>query len=317
MSLGKAVQTLKAAGDPTRMRLLTLLSNCEATVGELQQILEQSQPRVSRHLRLLDEAGLVTKFRDGQWIYYRLVPAASREDFVAQVIGLAGADDAILTADAVALARVKRERERAAFGSSERSALPGGSFSGPRPDNAQLAAALTDAIGDEPLGDVLDIGSGAGSLLCMLGARARQVVGVDVSKRMRLVARSRVHQSGVANCTVRNGELHELPFGDASFDLVVLDEVLGTSKDRLAGLREAGRVLRRNGRLLIVDRIEPAARRLPQAGGPGLIENHLTAQLNELGYKVATRSWLPGRAMEFALLLAVQEANQLRTGTDA
>lgn len=317
MSLDAAIQTLKAAGDPTRLRLLALLANGEATVGELQQILEQSQPRVSRHLRLLDEAGLVTKFRDGQWIYYQLVPGATGRDLVQTLIDQAGQGDATLHADVDALARVKRDRERDAFASIDRRAAFGGAFNGGRPDVELFTAALDEVLGDGPLGDVLDVGSGAGNLLCALGARARQVVGVDVSRRMRLLARSRAHQFGIANCTVRDGSLHELPFAAESFDLVVLDEVLGATGDRLAGLREARRVLRRDGRFVIVDRIRPVARHLTNDGDTTLTENQLTAELSELGYRIATRNWLPGRVMEYALLLAVPAANQLRTGTDA
>lgn len=314
MSLKIAIQTLKAAGDPTRLRLIALLTNGEATVGELQQILEQSQPRVSRHLRLLDEARLVTKFRDGQWVYYRLATDPLLRDLARRVIELAGVDDATLARDRDALTRVKRSRERDAHATA---LLPGLPF-GTRPSDADLADALDDALGDARLGEVLDIGSGAGGLLCLLGARARQAVGIDASKRMRLLARSRVHQSGLANCTVRKGELTAVPFADESFDIVVLDEVLGVVSDRLAGLREAIRVLRRDGRLVIVDRVRPVTRQLSrEAGIATLIDNQLTAQLSELGYKVATRTWLPGRVMEFALFSAVLDVNQNRTGTYA
>lgn len=312
MSLEAAIQTLKAAGDPTRLRLIALLANGEATVGELQQILEQSQPRVSRHLRLLDEARLVTKFRDGQWVYYRLATDPLHRDLALRVIELAGIDDAALAGDQAALTRVKRARERDAHATT---LLPGRAF-GTRPSDTDLADALDDALGDAPLGEVLDIGSGAGGLLCLLGARAREAVGIDVSKRMRLLARSRVHQSGLVNCTVRNGELTALPFVDESFDIVVLDEVLGVVSDRLAGLREASRVLRRDGRLIIVDRVRPVARQLSrEAGVAALIENQLTAQLSELGYKVATRTWLPGRVMEYALFSAVPDVMHIRMRT--
>jgi DNA-binding transcriptional ArsR family regulator len=321
MSLETAIQTVKAVGDPTRLRLLALLGAGEATVGELQQILGQSQPRVSRHLKLLDEAGLVTKFRDGQWTYYQLMEAGHRRELAHDAIRLAGDRDETLVADAVALARVKRERERAAYASPLRTATSGNAFSGSRPDAALLATVIDDVLGDERFGDVLDVGSGAGNLLGLLGSRARRVVGVDASKRMRLLSRSRVHQAGIANCSVRNGELQALPFDDASFDLVVLDEVLSTSRDRRGGLREAQRVLRNEGRLIIVDRVRPVARQLTGAGEPSttdapLIENQLTAQLSELGYRVTKRNWLPGRVMEFALLVAEPEAELLRTGTD-
>lgn len=314
MSLQSAIQTLKAAGDPTRARLLALLSGGEATVGELQRILDQSQPRVSRHLRLLDEAGLVTKFRDGQWVYYRLVSDPARREFVARVMQLAGDGDATLERDAMALADLKRERERDALASSASPAIPAGAFSAVRPETSQLAAAIDELIADDELGDVLNVGSGAGSLLCLLGRRARRVVGVDKSRRMRLLARSRVHRSGVTNCTVREGELRRLPFDDDAFDVVVLDEVLGVSSDRTAGLREASRVLRSGGRLIIADRVQPVARQLTPSSG-ALIENQLTAHLSEFGYRVVARQWLPGRTLEYALLLAVQETDLQRTGT--
>lgn len=314
MSLNTAVQTLKAAGDPTRARLLALLSGGEATVGELQQILGQSQPRVSRHLRLLDEAGLVTKFRDGQWIYYRLASDPATREFVSRIIQLASDEDPTLDRDAKVLAEVKRERERDALSSKSNRAIPAGAFSTVRPQTSQLAAAIDELMAEDELGDVLNVGSGVGNLLCMLGQRARRVVGVDNSRRMRLLARSRAHRSGITNCTVRNGELRQLPLDDASFDVVVLDEVLGPATDRMAGLREASRVLRSGGRLIIADRLQPVARQLTQSGG-ALIENQLTAQLSELGYRVVTRNWLPGRALEYALLLAVREADLERTGT--
>lgn len=314
MSLDAAVQTLKAAGDPTRARLLALLSGGEATVGELQRILGQSQPRVSRHLRLLDEAGLVTKFRDGQWIYYRLASEPVMREFVITVRQLAGADDTTFAKDSTALAAVKRERERDALTAVSGTAIPIGNYSGGRPEASQLAEAIDELIADEDLGDVLNVGSGAGSLLCQLGSRAQRIVGVDKSRRMRLLARSRVHQSGIANCTVRNGELESLPFDDNAFDVVVLDEVLGAVTDRMVGLREANRVLRSGGRLIIADRLQPVARQLTPSGD-ALIENQLTAELSELGFRVVTRTWLPGRVLEYALLLAVREADLQRTGT--
>lgn len=320
MSLETAIQTVKAVGDPTRLRLLALLGAGEATVGELQQILGQSQPRVSRHLKLLDAAGLVTKFRDGQWTYYRLVETGHGREFAHDAIRLAGDRDETLAADVAALIRVKRERERAAYATPLHAAISGNTFAGSRPDTALLASVIDDAFGDEHFGDVLNVGSRTGNLLGLLGTRARRVVGVDASKRMRLLSRSRVHQAGIANCSVRNGELKALPFDDASFDLVVLDEVLSASHDRRGGLREAQRVLRSDGRLIIVDRVRPATRQLTGVSDSGmtndpLIENQLTAQLSELGYRVTTCNWLPGRVMEYALLVAEPEAELLRTGT--
>lgn len=316
MSFERAIRAAKAAGDPTRLRLLALLASGEATVGELQEILDQSQPRVSRHLRLLGEAGLVDKFRDGQWVYHRLANAAEVVNLVAPLLELAGTDDSQLVRDRQALARVKQNREKDAYAKRRSAALIDAVYSGSRPAGSGLLEAIEECVGDRPFGDVLDVGSGTGSLLCLLGKRAREVVGVDISKDMRLLARSRVHQVGLSNCTVRAGNLLELPFADDAFDLLVLDEVLAGIENRLAGLREASRVLRRDGHLIIIDRIQPVARQLKSSfDHEVLIENQLTALLSEAGFRLSDRSWFPGRAMEYALFSALPQFNQSRTAT--
>lgn len=317
MSFATALQALKAAADPTRLRLLALLANGEATVGELQEILGQSQPRVSRHLRLLDEAGLVVKFRDGRWVYYRLASVsgtavASPLAIVDEVLALIGTDDQWVSRDRAALDRVKRNRERDVF----RMPAPGTTDLTGRPSIESFAEAIDECIGERRLGDVLDVGCGGGALLRILGKRANRAVGVDISPQMRMLARSRQHRAGLANCTVREGDLVKLPFADNSFDLVILDEVLDGSVDVLTGLREARRVLRQDGQLLIVDHVRPVARQLPnQRADTRLIDNQLTATLAELGYRVAHRIWFPGRIMEYALFAAVPDNLQQRTGT--
>jgi DNA-binding transcriptional ArsR family regulator len=317
MSFDSALRSLKAAADPTRLRILALLSSGEATVGELQAILAQSQPRVSRHLRLLVDGGLVTRFRDGHWVYYRLASAPDIAALIGRILELADRSSPELTADRKHLSRVKREREREAyaggFGRSwSRVAAPGG-----RPDPASVMEAIEDAVGDREFGDVLDVGCGGGALLCRLGVPARRLVGVDHDRPMRLLARSRVHQASLPNCTVRDGDLLELPFEDASFDLVLLDEVLSRSRDPRKGLAEARRVLAPSGCLLILDRIHPVASRLAaNATSGGLIENQTVALLQELGCRIIRRSWFPGRALEYALFAAALDSQSLRTGTD-
>ena len=309
MSLLNATQLLKAVADPTRLRLLALLANGEATVGELQEILEQSQPRVSRHLRLLDEAGLVVKFRDGHWVYYRL---ASSLPIVDEVLALIGTDDERVALDRAALDRVKRNREREAF----RTRATATSGVAGRPPPEKIDEAIDECIGDRRFGAVLDLGCGGGALLRLLGQRARRVVGIDLSRRMRLLARSRLHRAGLANCTVRDGDLKNLSFDEDSFDLVILDEVLDGFDDVPAGLREAHRVLRPTGRLLIIDRVRPVARQLPdRQDGARLIDNQLAAMLSATGYRLEHRIWFPGRVMEYALFAAVPDNLQQRTGT--
>lgn len=312
MPLESSVACLKAAADETRVRLLLLLARGEATVGELQAILDQSQPRVSRHLRVLADAELVERFRDGQSVYYRL----ARDDFAQQIARMlnehVGARDDRLQADAAALEGVLGARRRAAHSGP---ALAAAANSGARPAPAELESTLEELLGDFEFRDAVDIGCGGGSLLAWLGARAENVTGADTAREMRLLARARTQADGLSNCTIRAADLHALPFPAQSFDLVVLDEVLGASNDLPQALREARRVLRSAGRLLILDRVDPAARQL-SPGSAGLAENQLNAALAEAGLRVKGRSWLPGRALDYAAFSALPVVSALRTGTD-
>jgi SAM-dependent methyltransferase len=318
MSFERAIQAAKAAADTTRLRLLALLAVGEATVGELQEILGQSQPRVSRHLRLLGEAGLVDKFRDGHWVYHRLAAAPGVADVVRKLIDLAGEADEQLTRDRESLAVVKRRRERDAYANRTSAPFIDAVHFGGRPSATDLLDAIDDCIDGHLFGEVLDVGCGTGALLSLLGRRASNVVGVDISKDMRMLARSRVHRSGLANCTVRNGDVCDLPFDDATFDLVVLDEVIIAPDKPIDGLREVSRVLRHHGRLVIIDRIQPVSRRLsPVSGRKVLIESQLTALLSEAGFNIRDRTWFPGRIMEYALFSATPGPDRLRTGTHA
>jgi ArsR family transcriptional regulator len=192
---------------------------------------------------------------------------------------------------------------------------------GDRPDDAALRQALAEALADPagatPLGDVLDIGVGSGALLRHLASRARSAVGLDISRGMRVLARSRLQEAGLGQCTIRAGDMHALPFADLSFDVVVLDEVLALSNRRSAALAEAARVLRPSGRLLILDRIRPAALRLPSEGSRrALFENQLTVMLRGLGLKSSATVWFAGRSLELALISASTAAPRSRTGTD-
>ncbi|MDH3976882.1 MAG: metalloregulator ArsR/SmtB family transcription factor [Gammaproteobacteria bacterium] len=314
MPFETTLQALKASADQTRLRLLALLAHGEATVGELQEILEQSQPRVSRHLRLLDEAGLVEKFRDGHWVYYRLSSADTYRSFVSQLLAMSG-DDAVTDDDRVALNQVKQNRERDVYKES----TPVTAMTS-RPSLEQCEEAFEECLGGGQLGDVLDIGCGSGALLRLLARRATRAVGVDNAKRMRLLARSRSHQAELSNCTIRDGDMKKLPFADDSFDVVLLDEVLGHSNNLSANnllkvLTEAQRVLRPEGSLLIMDRLQPVARNLtPQQGEARLVENQLTVCLSELGFRVTHKIWFPGRIMEYALFSAIADRAQTRTG---
>lgn len=317
MALDQTLALLKATADQTRLRLLALLVGGEATVGELVEVLGQSQPRVSRHLRILSAAGLVSHFRDGHWVYYRLESGGALRGLAGEIVGQARVQDELIAADHARMAGIRRRRERYAL-SAPGSARPARAAPpGERPDDTALGQALADALGVAAPGDVLDVGVGSGALLRHLAPRARSAVGIDISRPMRVLARSRLQVAGLAHCTIRAGDVHALPFPDLAFDVVVLDEVLSASRRPAGALAEALRVLRPSGRLLVLDRVRPAARRLTAQGSQAvLFENQLRTMLQGLGLRCGPTAWFPGRAPEFALITATATPSLQRTGTD-
>lgn len=311
MSVDTASRCLKAAADPTRLRLLTILSAGEATVGELQAILGQSQPRVSRHLKLLAEAGLVERFRDGHWVYYRLRREAAQQALVRAALELIGRDDAAAGADRDALQRIKRERERQAL--SERPLLL--AAGGSEVDPASVEAGLAELLGEGGLGTVLLAGCGGTALLPWLARRARSLVGIDADPQARLLARSRAHELGLGHCTIRAARLGDPGLPAADFDLVVLNRQFARGAPLAEALDGALPLLRPRGRLLILDRVLPVRRRLDEQPSR-LDDGQLTAALAERGARVLARYWLPGRAPDHALIFAAPAAVPGRTGTD-
>ncbi|MBM4222121.1 MAG: metalloregulator ArsR/SmtB family transcription factor [Gammaproteobacteria bacterium] len=314
MKLEQALSQLEAAAEPSRLRLLALLLPGEATVGDLVEVLGQSQPRVSRHLRLLAEAGLVESFREGRSIYYRLADAVL-DDGIGDYLGALLRDpDPTVSRDRERMLKSRRQREREALRRGTRALRPG---AGTTPQ--ALAESLDTLLGKASLGKVLDVGAGAGHLLGLLLARAQRVVGVDTSAAMRQLARSRLY--GAGRWTIRDAEAAALPFADGEFDLVILDEVLASSPQPELILREVRRVLGARGRLLVLDRILPVVRGLP--GAPArdeLSEPRLAALLRAGGFGVQGREWLPGRVPDRALFLAVlidaaDAPQEARTGT--
>lgn len=311
MSIGRANQVFKAAADATRLRLLALLSHGEATVGELQEILGQSQPRVSRHLKLLSDAGLVERFREGHWVYYR----RSAGEIAAAVNSVLAAAtdprDPQLAADRNALGEMTRNRQREAWVASTPRRPPEFAAGG-RPDQQLLEDSLDDALGAERFEHALLLGCRTGALLAFLAAHADRVSGIDESRSMRLLSRARVQSAGLSNCNVRDGVADALPFEADTFDLAVIDTL--PQDGASAALAEISRVLRAGGRLLVLDRIRPVATRLSADAG-GLSENQLAAMLAEASCRVTARSWLPGRSLDYALFTAIRGYPHARTGT--
>ncbi len=254
--LPEALRALKALSDPTRLRLVLLLSHGELTVGELCRVLGQSQPRVSRHLRLLSEAGVLDRFRELQCIYYRTPASGARPAWLAGLLTGIDADDSALRRDCTRRAAVMAERLPAPGSALAQHEFTGRVQATDEADDRELAAMLQAEFGHASCGALLDIGTGCGRMLELLGRQARYAIGIDSSPSALRQARSRVHGLGLAHCEFRSGNMYALGYPAASFDTVTISGVLAGAARPVAVLMEAARVLRSGGRLFLIDRAE-------------------------------------------------------------
>ncbi|MGC4025412.1 MAG: metalloregulator ArsR/SmtB family transcription factor [Mesorhizobium sp.] len=253
VSLNKVVDSLKAAAESSRMRILALLSQGDLTVSDLTEILNQSQPRVSRHLRLLLEASLIDRYQEGSWAFFRLTDAEADRAFVKSLIERIDLNDVQIQRDLERLADVKRRRQdtaRAYF--SEHAESWDQLRSLHAPDKA-VEAALLKLIGKRPFQSMLDLGTGTGRLLEILAPYYTRGVGIDLSREMLSVARANLDRAGVTHAQVRQGDIFAAQIERNAFDLVTMHQVLHYLDDPARAIREAGRMLRPGGRLLVVD----------------------------------------------------------------
>ncbi|MGH8185400.1 MAG: metalloregulator ArsR/SmtB family transcription factor, partial [Steroidobacteraceae bacterium] len=196
-----AVSALRAAGEPTRLRLLALLVRAELTVGEICEVIGQSQPRVSRHLKLLCDVTLLDRLREQHWVYYRVPASGLARSTVQQLLALVREDDDLLRRDRKRMEQVITERARRAADQ-----LPA--------DSRSVASGIVDSIllnelAAEPIGVLLDVGTGSGHLLEVLGAKATRAVGVDISSDALRLARTNVHGAGLSHCELQRGDMYD------------------------------------------------------------------------------------------------------------
>ena len=255
--MNRLLTALRAAAEPTRLRLLALAARGAFCVLDLTEILGQSQPRLSRHLRLLCEAGLLERTREGANVWFSLA-GGEAASLVRDLLARLPEDEPTLAADRRQGARVLAERARVA---SERFRHQGADWDEMRALDlpaAAVEAALLDLLPAGPIGAVLDIGTGTGRLLEVLAPHVRAGVGVDASRAMLALARDRIARPGLngaslGHCSVRQADMYRLPFADAAFDLAVLQMVLHYAEDPAGAIAEAARVLRPGGELIVVD----------------------------------------------------------------
>ncbi len=246
---------LRAAGDPTRLRLLLLLRQAELTVSELVDIVGQSQPRVSRHLKLLTEAGLIDRFKEGSWVFYRACDRGEGAELGAAVSSIASA--ASQESDFKRLTAVRDQRAAEAAAYFKANAAEWERIRALHAPEKDVEAAIVRQIASHPMDSLLDAGTGTGSMLELLSPYVKRAVGVDVSPEMLAIARDRLARARINHAQVRLGDTYRLPFpsGNAlsGFDAVLFHQVLHYLDDPGAAVIEAARVMRAGGRLLIAD----------------------------------------------------------------
>jgi ArsR family transcriptional regulator len=292
--MDRVLAQLRAAAEPTRLRLLALCARQPLCVTDLCAVLGQSQPRLSRHLKLLTDAGLLERVPEGSNAYFQM-PAGA--DLARLILARLPEDDTRLAADRRVAARLAADRARAASESFRRDGMDWDEMRALGLPAAAIEEALLAAL-PERMDSLLDIGTGTGRLLELVASRTKQALGVDMSRDMLALARARLSERGIAErAAVRQADMYRLPFADASFDAVAMQMVLHYAEDPAAALAEAARVLKPGGTLLIADLAphERAALLTKHAHRwPGFDDAQIAGWLGAAGCSVSQATTLQG-----------------------
>ncbi|HPB21683.1 MAG TPA: metalloregulator ArsR/SmtB family transcription factor [Novosphingobium sp.] len=314
--------TLRALADPTRLRIMRLLDAMELAVGELAQVLGQSQPRVSRHVRILCDAGLAERRKEGSWVFLRSAVAENRAppmgSAAARLLAVAESDDAAFAArcaeDRRHLAAIRAARQASAEAYFARHAAEWDTLrvmhSADEPVEAALARALGKVSGTGgSLGALLDIGTGTGRMAELFAARSAHVTAFDKSPEMLRIARARLQHLPAGQVELVQGDFTALPFAEAAFDTVLFHQVLHYAQEPAAVLAEAARVTRPGGALAVVDfaaHDREELRTLHAHARLGFSDEQMLALLSEAGFAAAAPVALPGKPLTVKIWIAAR-----------
>ncbi len=314
------LQGLRAAGEETRLRLLVLCAHSELTVSELLQILGQSQPRVSRHLKLLCEAGLLDRFQEGSWVYYRLANRGANALLARYLVDLTPEEDVTIARDLDRLDAVRQARNDAAMAYFKKNASQWNEIRSLHIEEKQVEQRLLKILDkceekrEGKFRDFLDIGTGTGRMLELFGPRVSNAVGIDNSREMLSYARAMIEDKGLRDSQVRLGDMYTLPVASQSQDLVTVHQVMHYADRPKIVLEEARRVLREDGILIVVD--------FAPHDLVNLKENHAHQQMGfdqsqmedwcrENNFETLETYSLPGQPLTVNIWVAVAKQNEL------
>lgn len=250
-----SLDIFRALADPTRLRIVTLLRKMELSVGELAQVLGQSQPRVSRHVKILCDAGLATRRKEGSWAF--LCPGPSwRVDPVFHALDHWQAQDGEnhwIVADTARLAAVHADRAESAERYFAAHAAQWDAIRSLHVAESEVEAAMAEALKEAPVGRLVDVGTGTGRMIELFGRAAKSAIGIDRSPEMLRLARGKLSNLDVGMLELRQGDLAALPIPDHAADTVILHQVLHFIPAPDQAISELSRILSPSGQLLIVD----------------------------------------------------------------
>jgi ubiquinone/menaquinone biosynthesis C-methylase UbiE len=308
---------LKAIAETTRIRILFALSHGELNVTELTHILEQSQPRVSRHLKLMVEAGLLVRHKEGNWVLFRLRAEGLSGALARALVDMLPGRDALLSGDLTRLEEVRHQREEQASAYFSANAARWSELRSLHLDESSVEQLMTSMIGGHKIGTLVDLGTGTGRVLEVFASQTSKLYGIDGSRDMLSIARSQLGKKKLRRAELRLADIYALPLADAIADVVTIHQVLHFLDEPLKALVEARRILKPEGKLLIVDfaphdledlRAHHAHRRL------GISSEQMVTWLARAGlalvrHDVLEPPWLKSReGLTVSLWLAVPQA---------
>ena len=300
------LEALRAAAEPTRLRLLAICCLGELTVTELTQVLGQSQPRVSRHLKLLCDAALLERFREQNFVFYRVARGGEGGALVRRVLAFLPSDAEILALDRQRVEEVLKHRAQEASQTLQRLKDESHWMVGLRPQEKTINQTILKHLDRVEVGELLDIGTGTGRMLKLLGDRTGQALGIDISADMLRLARTQLHEAGLDHVSVRHGDMYQLPYANERFDTITIDQVLSHADQGEAVIAEAARLLKPGGVLLVVDYEDTVLSKenLAKSLKVGVKGDTVKEWLDKNDLSVTEQTLIPGKVINVFLFLA-------------